>query len=156
MYQGAYNPVHRAAEKGLFPTLRRLKIAFYAWGPLAGGLLAKPIEQLLRPEEGTRYAEMPIFANMYLKESNIAALKRMNEVCVGAGMSMMEATMRWMMHHSGLMEQDGVVLGASSKEQIGETLSACEKGPLPESVVQGWEELWRDVVESGTALPVPT
>lgn len=153
VYQGAYNPLHRSAERELFPLLRKLGIAFYAWGPLAGGLLAKPIDELLKPKEGTRYHEMPVFGNMYLKESNIVALKKMNEVCEGAGMSMMEATMRWFMHHAPLMSGDGVILGASSKEQVEGTLCACEKGPLPEEVARGWDELWKHVVESGTALP---
>jgi len=156
VYQGAYSPIHRAAEKGLFPTLRSLNIAFYAWGPLAGGLLAKPIEQLLTPKAGSRYHEMPMFGDMYLKASNIAALKRMNERCEEAGMSMMEATMRWFMHHAPLTAEDGVVLGASSRDQVDATLTACEQGPLPDAVVEGWEELWREVVESGSALPVPT
>jgi len=156
VYQGAYSPINRNAETGLFPTLRKLKISWYAWGPLAGGLLAKPIDQLLKPKEGTRFHEMPVFGDMYLKESNIAALKKMNETCRQADMSMMEATMRWFMHHAPLTSEDGLILGASSKEQVDATLTACEKGPLPETVVQGWEELWRNVVESGTALPVPT
>lgn len=153
VYQGAYNPLHRSAEHELIPLLRRLNIAFYAWGPLAGGLLAKPIDELLKPKQGTRYHEMPVFGNMYLKESNIVALKKMDETCGGAGMSMMEATMRWFMHHSPLESRDGVILGASSKEQIEGTLNACEKGPLPEEVIEGWEQLWKNVVESGTALP---
>lgn len=156
VYQGAYSPIHRSAETGLFPTLRKLNIAWYAWGPLAGGLLAKPIDDLLKPKEGTRFHEMPIFGDMYLKKSNIQALKKMNETCEEAGMSMMEATMRWFMHHAPLTSDDGVILGASSKEQVDATLSACEKGPLAEAVVKGWEELWKNVVESGTALPVPT
>lgn len=156
VYQGAYSPINRSAEDGLFPTLRKLNIAWYAWGPLAGGLLAKPIDELLKPKEGSRYHEMPVFGDMYLKESNVAALKKMNATCEQAGMSMMEATMRWFMHHAPLTAEDGLILGASSKEQVDATLTACEKGPLPESVVKGWEELWKNVVESGAAMPVPT
>lgn len=60
------------------------------------------------------------------------------------------------MHHAPLTAEDGLILGASSKEQVDATLTACEKGPLPESVVKGWEELWKNVVESGAAMPVPT
>lgn len=153
VYQGAYNPMHRSAEDALFPLLRKLNIAWYAWGPLAGGLLAKPIDDLLKPKEGTRYHEMPVFATMYLKEENIPALKKMNETCEQAGMSMMEATMRWFMHHAPLTSEDGVILGASSKEQVDATLSVCEKGALPEGVAKGWDELWKHIVDNGTAMP---
>ena len=156
VYQGLYNPITRASEKDLFPTLRRLNIAFYAWGPLAGGLLAKPIDELVKPKEGSRFHEMPVFGNMYLNESNIAALEKMNKVCKDNGMGMVEATLRWMVNHSPLKDDDGIILGASSKEQVDATLGYCEKGPLTQVVVDGWDELWNSVVASGKALPVPS
>lgn len=156
VYQGLYNPITRSNDEGLFPLLRKLNIAFYAWGPLGGGLLAKPIEDLLKPKPGTRYDEMRVFGDMYLNDDNIAALKKMNELCAKNDMSMMEATMRWMVNHSPLNDQDGIILGASSKEQVDATLTACEKGPLPSEIVEGWEDLWKSVLASGKAIPVPT
>lgn len=156
VYQGLYNPISRSNDEGLFPVLRELNISFYAWGPLGGGLLAKPIEDLLKPKPGTRFDEMRVFGDMYLNDDNIRALKKMNQTCTEHNMSMMEATMRWMVNHSPLTDNDGIILGASSKEQVEATLSACEKGPLPAGVVSGWEELWSSVQASGKALPVPT
>lgn len=41
VFQGNYNPVARRQETELFPTLRKLNIAFYAYSPLAGGFLTK-------------------------------------------------------------------------------------------------------------------
>lgn len=152
VYQGGYNPIHRTAEMDLFPTLRQLGMVFYAYSPLAGGLLAKPIEQLLNPREGTRFHEMPVFGDIYLKETNIVALKKMNAICEEAGICMMEATMRWFMHHSPLRDDDAVILGAASKEQVAETLSACGKGPLPQKVADGWEDTWKNLVESRSTL----
>ncbi|KAL2059052.1 hypothetical protein ABVK25_000344 [Lepraria finkii] len=46
VYQGNYNPVARHCDKILFPLLRELKIAFYAYSPLAGGFLVKDAETL--------------------------------------------------------------------------------------------------------------
>ena len=46
VYQGNYNPLARRPETELFPTLRRLGIHFYGFGPLAGGLLAKPAQDM--------------------------------------------------------------------------------------------------------------
>jgi aflatoxin B1 aldehyde reductase len=46
VYQGNYSPVARKQDTLLFPTLRRLKIAFYAYSPLAGGFLTKTKEQV--------------------------------------------------------------------------------------------------------------
>lgn len=40
VYQGHYNVLVRGGEKGLFPTLRKHGIAFYAYSPAAGGFFA--------------------------------------------------------------------------------------------------------------------
>ena len=45
VYQGNYNAIARKQEDLLFPTLRKLGIAFYAYSPLAGGFLSKSKEQ---------------------------------------------------------------------------------------------------------------
>ena len=39
VYQGMYNALTRDVEDELLPTLRRLRMSFYAYNPLAGGLL---------------------------------------------------------------------------------------------------------------------
>ncbi|KEF57848.1 uncharacterized protein A1O9_05769 [Exophiala aquamarina CBS 119918] len=46
VYQGGYNPIGRGPEKTLFPLLRKLDMSFYAFSPLAGGLLAKPLSDI--------------------------------------------------------------------------------------------------------------
>lgn len=142
VYQGGYNPLNRSAEAGLFPTLRRLGMVFYAYSPLAGGALAKPIDELLKPKEGTRFAEMPIFATMFANDDAIKLLRKQTDLCEKHGFGIMEGTLRWFMHHSPLTDEDGVILGASRTEQIEASLKACEKPPLPEDVVKGWEDLW--------------
>lgn len=153
VFQGNYNPLWRGYEENLFPKLKELNIAFYAWGPLAGGLLAKPINDIITPKPGTRYAEMPVFANMYLNDGNVAALKHHNEICEGAGISLLEATLRWMMHHTPLTENDGIILGASTSGQVDKSLTACEKGPLPQNVVDSFDELWNVAKEKTMKLP---
>lgn len=153
VFQGNYNPLFRGPEEKLFPKLKELGIAFYAWGPLAGGLLAKPINDIMKPKPGTRFAEMPIFGDMYLNDTNVAALKRQNDICGGAGVSLLEASLRWLMHHAPLSEKDGIILGASSSAQVDATLTACEKGPLPKEVVDGFDELWSAAKDKAFKLP---
>jgi aflatoxin B1 aldehyde reductase len=46
------------------------------------------------------------------------------------------------MHHSILGKDDGVILGASSTEQMEENITACKGGQLPESVVAAFEQTW--------------
>lgn len=145
VYQGGYNALHRKVEAELFPTLRKHDIAFYAWGPLAGGALAKPIEELKKPKKGTRFEAMPMFGSLYLKEEMLSALEKLNEACKRADVPLPEASIRWIAHHSALREEDAVILGASSNEQLEQSLLAIEKGKLDEVLQGAFEQLWEEV-----------
>lgn len=142
VYQGGYNPLSRPnTEDALLPLLRKLGMQFYAYSPLAGGLLAKPISQIQNPEKGSRFDTMKVFGDMYLTDENVNALKNLQSACDAEGISLAEATMRWFMHHSPLGEDDAVILGASSDAQLEKTLAACGKERLPSSVLRAIEEL---------------
>jgi aflatoxin B1 aldehyde reductase len=61
------------------------------------------------------------------------------------GLSSAEVAVRWLAHHSALGDEDGIILGASSVEQIVETVGFIKKGPLGEEVVAIAEQLWDGV-----------
>lgn len=143
VYQGNYNAIARNPETGLFPVLRRLGIAFYGFGATAGGLLAKPIEELKNPKEGTRWDALPILKTAYGKDVILSGVEDLQEKCEEEHISILEASLRWEKYHSALGENDGVLLGASSNEQIEENLKAIEKGPLPQSLVAAYEDMWK-------------
>lgn len=147
VYQGGFSPLHRKAADTLLPLLRELEMVFYAFSPLAGGLLAKPVEEILKPGKGTRFEAMPVFGQMFCNETIVGELARLREVCEGKGVSVMEATLRWFRHHSPLGEGDGFILGASTVKQIEASLGATEKGPLQEDVVEGFEDMWKTIRE---------
>lgn len=50
-----------------------------------------------------------------------------------------------MSHHAGLGAQDGIIIGASSTQQLEENLKCLEKGPLPEEMVKAFDEAWEHV-----------
>ncbi|KAI9739479.1 MAG: hypothetical protein M1818_005167 [Claussenomyces sp. TS43310] len=145
VYQGGYNPISRGAEATLFPLLRKLNMSFYAFSPLAGGLLAKKLDEILKPAPGTRFDAMRAFGDMYLKKSTLESLAVLKQSCDGEGLSVMEGTMRWLLYHSPLVENDGVILGASSTAQIDSSLIACEQGRLSGRLAQAFEDLWTAV-----------
>ena len=142
VYQGGFNPVGRRAEYELFPTLRKLGIAFYAFSPLGGGYFSKPVEELKAPPKGTRMDEMSVFKDMYVSDTRIQLRENLEKACSKHGIAVKEATLRWFMHHSALEEDDGVILGASSAEQAEENCKACEGGRLPDDVVEKFAEMW--------------
>lgn len=142
VYQGGYNPIGRGAEKTLFPLLKKLGIAFYAFSPLAGGLLAKPLADITRPAKGSRFDEMKVFGDIYLTDEILGGLEKVQTACDAEGVALMDATLRWFVHHSPLGDDDGVIIGASTEAQIDASLSACQKGPLSEGMQRKWDELW--------------
>ena len=145
VYQGGYNALHRGIEPELLPLLRKHGIAYYAWGPLAGGALAKSLEELQKPSKGSRFEAMPVFGSMFLKPEMVEALKTLTPKCEKAGVSLHEASLRWIMYSSALGEQDAVIVGASTKEQLESSFKAVEKGKLSEELQEAFEQLWRDV-----------
>lgn len=142
VYQGGYNPIGRGPEKTLFPLLRKLHMSFYAFSPLAGGLLAKPLSEITSPKPGSRFDEMKVFGDIYLTPEILGALAKVQQGCDEEGISLLDATMQWFVHHSPLRAEDGVIIGASSEAQIDRSLSACERGPLSEGMQRAWDELW--------------
>lgn len=145
VYQGGYNALHRGIEPELLPLLRKHGIAYYAWGPLAGGALAKSLEELQNPQKGSRFEAMPVFGHLFLKEQMVTALKKLTATCEQAGVSLHEASLRWIMFSSALQSDDAVIVGASSKEQLESSFKAVEKGKLNEELQEAFEQLWRDV-----------
>lgn len=142
VYQVGYNPVQRGPEDGLFPTLRELGMNVYCYSPLAGGLFAKGIEEILAPGESDRYKVFPIFQR-YLTDESIAGMRKLTSECDKEGITLLEATLRWFKHHSPLGDGDGFILGASKIEQLDGTLPHTKKGPLSDNLVEAFDELWQ-------------
>lgn len=150
VYQGGYNPILRTSEKHRLPLCRKLGLVFYAFSPLAGGFLARPLDQILNPEKGSRFEAMAVFGQIYCLPVFIAGVERLNETLKEHNISTRAATLRWFMHHSPLQSQDGVILGASSLEQAESNVRDCQADALPEEVVRAFETLWETVRDTKT------
>lgn len=155
VYQGVYNALHRAVEPELFPCLRRYGVAFYAFNPVAGGMLTDRYtregarggseEQI---ETGSRFdperTQGKNYRGRYWNETYFDALDVVRPVAKRLGLTTAEAALRWMSHHGGLKREfgDAVIIGASSAAQLEENLVNLEKGPLPEEMVRAFDEGW--------------
>jgi len=144
VYQGMYNGVTRDVERELFPCLRELGLRFYAYNPMAGGLLSGRYRGGgNKPQEG-RFAVYGFYADRYWKSSYLGAAEKIAAACDREGIPPAHAALRWMMHHSALdgSHGDGAILGASRPAQLKENLAACAEGPLPGSVVDAFSAAW--------------
>ena len=143
VYQGNYSAMSRNNLRALRPILDKYGMQFYAYSPLAGGLLAKGIDATINPEKGSRYESMPVFGKMFHKPEMVEAFRHLQAACDAAKTGLMEATLRWTLHHSDLQERDAVIIGAGKTEQIDASLTACEKGPLEsKELINAFDELW--------------
>jgi aflatoxin B1 aldehyde reductase len=150
VYQGLYNPLNRAVEQELLPVLKQNKCSFVAYNPLAAGLLAgkhmdTPDQQVLKG----RFQNNPNYLPRFYTQANFDAIALIRKACEAHEISMIEATYRWMLCHSALEAEkgDGLLLGASSLEQLDQNLAACaaaaetEQG-LPDDILQAFEKAW--------------
>ena len=144
VYQGMYNAVTRDVEPELLPCLRHLGMSFYAYNPLAGGLLTgRYLGATEVPSQG-RFSEQANYVPRYWQRSYLTAMEGVRAACEAAGVSMSAAAIAWMCHHGDLdaAAGDAVILGASTLEQLATNLDACRAGPLDKTLLQAIDEAW--------------
>ncbi|KAH8673460.1 NADP-dependent oxidoreductase domain-containing protein [Xylariales sp. PMI_506] len=150
VYQGVYNGLHRAVEPELFPALRHYGIAFYAYNPLAGGFLTDRYQRDTSEGDtaGGRFdpskQQGRSYRGRYWNDVYFDALDIVRGVAAKQRITTAEAALRWISHHSALKNEfgDAIIIGASSAKQLEENLDNLEKGPLPEEVVQAFDDGW--------------
>lgn len=162
VYQGMYNAITREVEKELFPCLRKLNIRFYAYNPLAGGLLtgrytSEKVEDdastaLLEniPSEGRfgRKGTKKSYTQRYWKKDYLDAVFAVHNACNEEKITLCAASLRWIVWHSDMSSayRDGIIIGASKLEHLEENMKALTKskaeGPLPDSIVVAFDSAW--------------
>jgi aflatoxin B1 aldehyde reductase len=152
VYEGNYNPIGRHAETALFPLLRDLGMTFNAYAALAGGFLMKSQDEIMngggRWDLSTPVGQM--HHRWYNKPKLLESLTIWDTISKDSGISKADLSYRWVAYHSQLgkgMGQDGIVLGASSSQQLKKTLEGLRAGPLPETVVERIDDVWDTVKE---------
>lgn len=146
VYQGNYSPVARKQEEVLFPPLRNLGIGFYAYSPLAGGFLTKTPHGI-KEGAGRFDTNNPIgkmYAGLYNRPSYLEALGEWKAIAEEVGCDSAELAYRWVSYNSPLNNEngDGIIVGASSLQQLEKTLQGIEHGPLPETAVKKIDGVW--------------
>lgn len=103
-----------------------------------------------QPAEG-RFATTSSLGQLYLdryfKQSTFDALSIVEPVAAKHNVPLIEVALRWCLHHSQLKPasqggDDGLIIGISSYEQLEQNVEACEKGPLPNEVVEALDKAW--------------
>ena len=144
VYQGMYNALCRNVELELFPAIRSLGMRFYAFNPLAGGLLTGKHQHFEDNPQPGRFARLKSYRDRYWKHSYFDALEQIKHVCEKENIPMVEAAYRWLVNHSMMRSEqsDGILLGASRIEQMEQNMIAAQKGVLPQSILDAMDAAW--------------
>ena len=142
VYQGLYNPLNRLVEDELLPFLREKNVRFVAYNGLAAGLLTGKHRQGEAVLTG-RFKNNDNYLPRFYTSENFEAVERIRDACAKADISMVAATYAWLLNYSALREDDGVLLGASSLEQLDACLDACANiVDLPRNVKDAFDGAW--------------
>ncbi len=144
VYEGIYNPLTRKAETELNACLDYFGMRFYAYNPMCGGLLSGKYSSFTDAPSDGRFTHRPNYQGRYWKESFFKAVDIIKSSADKHGISSVEATYRWLAHHSMLNGErgDAIIIGASKLNHLLQNIKAAESGPLPEDVVDAFEQAW--------------
>lgn len=152
LYQCMYNAITRSVESELIPACRKYGLDIVAYNPLAGGYFTGTYKKNEIPTTGrfSKGTQGDNYRKRYFKDAYFDAIELLRPVCEKNNITMLEAALRWMVHHSQLKMRsqggnDGIIIGASSTSHLESNLKDLEKGPLPEEVLQALDDAWKIV-----------
>lgn len=138
--QQLYNLLARRVEEEYleFASVHGLHTMVY--NPLGGGLLTGRHRFEAKPSEGrfgdSRLAAM--YTDRYWDPRMFEAIESLSTVADGAGISLVELSLRWLAHREGV---GSVLLGGSKAEQLRANIAAVGNGPLPADVVEACDRV---------------
>ena len=144
VYEGIYNPLTRKAEVELNACLNHFGMRFYAYNPLAGGLLTGRYARFEDAPTDGRFTHRPNYRGRYWKKSYFDAVDVIRTAAEKAGITTIEAVYRWLAYHSMLDDArgDAIIIGASKLNHLLDNMETLKKGPLPEEVLEAFREAW--------------
>ncbi|BFZ56077.1 hypothetical protein PYCC9005_003119 [Savitreella phatthalungensis] len=152
LYQGMYNAITRAIEPELVVACRKYSLDIVVYNPIAGGLLTNRVFTIdTIPDDGRfgsgRQGDM--YRQRYFREGTFSALEMVRRASDESGIPVVDIALRWLLHHSALnirgvkpSGNDGIILGASSNDQLQANLKALEGGPLPQNILDTLDKAW--------------
>lgn len=144
VYEGIYNPLTRKAEMELNAALNNFEMRFYVYNPMAGGLLTGRYGKFEEAPTDGRFTHRPNYQGRYWKKSYFDAVAVVADAAGKHGITLIEATYRWLANHSMLNGNrgDAILIGASKLAHLKQNIEAVNAGPLPEDVISAFNVAW--------------
>ena len=144
VYEGVYNPLTRKAEIELSDCLDHFGMRFYAFNPMAGGLLTGKYAGFDSAPTDGRFTHRPNYKGRYWKKSYFDAVELIRRAAEDEGISCIEATYRFLAFHSMLSGErgDAILIGASKLSHLRQNMETLKAGPLSDELVETFEKAW--------------
>jgi len=130
-YQGMYNLISRKVEE-IFPLLNDNSIEFWAYNPLAGGLLTGKYRDFKNSSEiveNSRFKNNSIYQSIFWKPEIIENKKIQDFFQLGYGdgnQKCIEYSFKWLQKYSKMSEGDKIVVGCSNAEQLSTSIDILQ------------------------------
>lgn len=121
IYQGMYNLIARKVEE-IFPLLDEYNIDFWAYNPLAGGLLTGKYNNNLELCDNSRFKNNEIYQNIFWSKEILESLNDFNKL-----LNKIEYSYLWLKNYSKLRQNDKIILGVSTIDQLDSNLDIFNK-----------------------------
>jgi L-glyceraldehyde 3-phosphate reductase len=144
IHQPSYSMLNRWIETELLDTLTEIGAGCIAFSPLAQGMLTS--KYLRGIPQDSRMAENSSLSSDFLTEDVLGRLRALNEIAAHRGQTLAQLAIAWAMRDPRITS---VLVGASSVEQLEDTLSAVHADPLSQDDL---DEIDRYAVDSGIDL----
>jgi len=136
--QPMYNLLSRRIEQELLPCCREFGLGVFVYNPLAAGLLTGKHNYGAGPAKGGRFDVLPYYVDRYWTESLFSAVTRLSVLAASINRSLISMSLTWLLRRPDIT---GIILGASSLEQLEENLNAFGD-PLPEDALRECDAVW--------------
>ncbi len=145
IFEGIYNPLTRKAETELNDCLNHFGMRFYAYNPMCGGLLTGRYGSYSDAPTDGRFTHRPNYQGRYWKKSFFDAVELLKTAAEKHGITIVEATYRYLAYHSMLDHDrgDAIIIGASKLSHLQQNMEAVKRGPLPEDMLEVFERAWQ-------------
>ena len=146
IHQPSYSMLNRWIEGGLLDSLEKVGAGCIAFSPLAQGMLTD--KYLNGVPAGSRMAAGSSLSRELLSEQNLTHIRALNDLAVQRGQSLAQLALTWAMRDPRVTS---VLIGASSVEQLDDSLAAVSAAPLTgeelagidQHAVDGGIDLWK-------------
>ena len=136
LYQGRYNMLTRQPEADVVPQAHEHGTGFVAFSPLAQGLLTDRYLQGI--PEGSRMTKNHFLRPEVLTDELLGKLRALDGVASRRGQTLAEMALAWILRDERVTS---VIVGASSVEQLGKNLRACNNTQFAAEELQRIDEI---------------